>query len=251
MTNKYNIVVPFALILVVSVFGAWGYASAVGDQITICAKKSGLVYVIGEDFKRKDCKATDQLLSFNVSGPKGDKGDVGPRGPAGESGEGLHLYDADDQDLGIFLDHDLYISGYTFTTYEQEIELPLSFISSTAWGPATLQVSGGNVVKFTELNCAGQAFTENQDFPFQKLWRITTRNEANDVTSRYFTSSHFTQAGNEILGLSVLYSDGSGSTVENNGKCENIIDPMSSIGFPLTEVNLPFTEPLAWPLHIQ
>ncbi len=167
----------------------------------------------------------------------GPKGDTGPRGPAGGS---LHLYDANDQDLGVFMGHDLYKNGYTFTTYNQEIELPLSFFSSAAWGPAILQVSGGDVVKFTGLNCTGTAFTENQTFPFQTLWRINERNEQNNQVSRYFTSSHYTSSGEEMIALSTLAND----------ECVDVIDPLPSTGFTLIEVDLPFSEPIEWPLHI-
>ncbi|OGI60912.1 hypothetical protein A2641_00795 [Candidatus Nomurabacteria bacterium RIFCSPHIGHO2_01_FULL_37_25] len=74
------------------VLGIWSYSQATGNEITICAKKSGLVYVIGDGFRRADCKKNDQLLTWNVVGIKGDKGDkgdtgdVGPRGPIGETG---------------------------------------------------------------------------------------------------------------------------------------------------------------------
>ena len=42
------------------VLGIWSYSQATGNEITICAKKSGLVYVIGDGFRRADCKKNDQ-----------------------------------------------------------------------------------------------------------------------------------------------------------------------------------------------
>ena len=133
MNNKKFLIV--SLLVITYFFGMWTYSRATGSQITVCVKKSGLIYIIGEDFKRTDCKKSDSLLSWNkdgIQGPKGDKGDqgdvgpIGPQGPKGDTGEqgpigltgpqgetgpkgdsgvgsSLHLYDANDQDLGIII----------------------------------------------------------------------------------------------------------------------------------------------------
>lgn len=50
MINK-KFYIPF-LVIVALFLGVWTYTRAVGSQITVCVKKSGLVYVIGQDFKR-------------------------------------------------------------------------------------------------------------------------------------------------------------------------------------------------------
>jgi len=82
-----------AIILIVSVVtvgltsGLWTYTRAVGDTISVCVKKSGLVYVIGDGFRRDDCKNNDKLLTWGIQGPKGDKGDKGDIGPTGLQGE--------------------------------------------------------------------------------------------------------------------------------------------------------------------
>jgi len=70
----------------------YGYSSlrAAGDTITVCVKRSGLVYVIGEGFRRSECGPRDQLLSWGtegVPGPQGPQGEAGPQGPQGEPGE--------------------------------------------------------------------------------------------------------------------------------------------------------------------
>jgi len=94
MNNKKFLIV--SLLVITYFFGMWTYSRATGSQITVCVKKSGLIYVIGEDFKRTDCKKSDSLLSWNsegVQGPKGDKGDqgdigpIGPQGPKGDKGD--------------------------------------------------------------------------------------------------------------------------------------------------------------------
>lgn len=69
--------------------GAWVYTKAEGLTLEVCVKKSGLIYVIGEEFKRSECKKNDSLLSWNtagIQGPKGDKGDTGITGPQGTQG---------------------------------------------------------------------------------------------------------------------------------------------------------------------
>lgn len=93
--KNYKIIagVLFLLLVVGTGFSAWRYTQAAGDVITVCVKKDGLVHVIGEGFKRADCKNNESLLSWNVEGPqgpkgdKGDQGDVGPWGPQGSQGE--------------------------------------------------------------------------------------------------------------------------------------------------------------------
>ncbi len=70
--------------------GTFAYIKAEGNQITVCVKKSGLVYVIGEEFRRSECKKNDSLLSWNTAGMqglKGDKGDMGPQGTQGIKGD--------------------------------------------------------------------------------------------------------------------------------------------------------------------
>jgi hypothetical protein len=55
-------------------------------ELTVCVTKDGTMHLVGDSFKRSDCKKNEQLISFNTQGPKGDKGDTGARGPRGETG---------------------------------------------------------------------------------------------------------------------------------------------------------------------
>ena len=92
-TTLYKISSLVLLALVIST-GTLSYTKAEGNQITVCVKNDGLMYVIGGEFKRSECKENDSLLSWNVKGiqgPKGEKGDVGPMGPQGEKGDSLTL----------------------------------------------------------------------------------------------------------------------------------------------------------------
>ena len=81
------------------------------DEVTICVKKNGVVYVVGDGFKKADCKKNDSLIVVNsgaqgpigpqgpigLTGPQGIQGDAGsqgpqgPVGPQGPTGSQLHL----------------------------------------------------------------------------------------------------------------------------------------------------------------
>ena len=82
------------LVLGVAVFSliSWTLAQAAGETITVCVKKGGAMYMVGEGLKRADCKDNDQLLSWNVTGPQGPQGlqgipgAIGPTGPQGPIG---------------------------------------------------------------------------------------------------------------------------------------------------------------------
>lgn len=104
--------VGLAVIAIASlVLALWSFAKADNSEITVCVKKNGKIYLVGQDFSRQECKGSDTLLSLNLQGPpgpqgpkgeqgdKGDKGDQGTVGPPGEPGEdgtfetaGFHLH---------------------------------------------------------------------------------------------------------------------------------------------------------------
>ncbi len=65
---------------------AWSYTKAEGVTLEVCVKKSGLIYVIGEDFRRSECKKNDSLLSWNTAGIQGPRGETGLQGPKGDTG---------------------------------------------------------------------------------------------------------------------------------------------------------------------
>jgi len=85
--------------IVILAFGFWSYSQAVGNEIEVCVKKGGAVFMIGEGFKRADCLKNEKLVTWNIvgpqgpqgpiglTGPKGDKGDVGSQGPIGLTGQ--------------------------------------------------------------------------------------------------------------------------------------------------------------------
>ena len=42
-------------------------ASSSGSNIQLCLKNSGAVFVVGQGFKKADCKNNDQLISINTN----------------------------------------------------------------------------------------------------------------------------------------------------------------------------------------
>jgi|GEM_PF-2064743 len=78
------------------VAGAYAVSKAYAedsDTLTLCVKNSGVVFVVGEGFKKTECKNNDKLITLNLSGsqgpqgPQGDQGPIGLTGPQGEKGD--------------------------------------------------------------------------------------------------------------------------------------------------------------------
>jgi hypothetical protein len=69
-------------------FGHWfGDRGGGGSEsLTVCVKNNGAMYVVGEGFRKADCKKNDRLISLDLQGPKGDKGSKGDKGEQGEPG---------------------------------------------------------------------------------------------------------------------------------------------------------------------
>lgn len=84
--------ISISLLLVIL---SYNFVKAQSEQITLCIKNSGLVFVMSERSKKAECTRNDQTLVFNKTGeqgPKGDKGengDIGPQGPKGDDGKSL------------------------------------------------------------------------------------------------------------------------------------------------------------------
>lgn len=266
MTNK-KFYIPFTVIAILFL-GAWTYTRAVGSQITVCVKKSGLVYVIGQEFKRADCKKGDSLLSWNSEGiqgpkgekgeqgevgpmgpqgPKGDKGDVGEQGPIGLTGpkgdpgvnSSLHLYDANDQDLGILIGTTGFNSA--MVTYIPDLDVVFrfsqtpdsnsnTFLVTTERGPVIQ--SGGKGIYFKEVNCTGDSYVG-----------ITMGFSPNSVVLLKNTTRFF-KVLNEIVSIET-----SSYWNTETGVCINTTDISKKI--PMKEFTPPFSYPPTGPLKVK
>lgn len=78
-----------ASVLILGIFvgalvtGSVPVSSASSGEITVCVRKNGAMYMIGENFKRSDCRKGEQLIAFNAQGQVGQQG---PQGVAGKDG---------------------------------------------------------------------------------------------------------------------------------------------------------------------
>ena len=221
MNTKRTLLILFVALAVS--LGAWTYIKAEGQQITVCAKKSGLVYVIGEDFRRVDCKKNDTLLSWNITGPQGPKGDTGERGFVGPT---LHLYDANGQNLGSLVTASDALGRYFITFLSGE---NVFLVADQNANGISLHGGGQGGLYFLERDCGGT--------PYTNLW-------ANPTGATYSSGQRFfkytTGLASSQQPLSVFDSRG----------CVNELPGAGEI-YPLQEFSLPFSLPLAWPLEVR
>jgi len=69
------------------VLGLWAYTKANGEEVTVCVRSNGLMHVIGEGFRRTECRRNETLLSWDMHGEKGDTGEQGEKGEKGDKGD--------------------------------------------------------------------------------------------------------------------------------------------------------------------
>ncbi len=78
----------FVGILALAIFGFWSISRA-EVSVTFCANRLGNVYVVGEGFRKANCRAGDTQLptgSQGAQGPAGPQGEPGPAGAVGPAG---------------------------------------------------------------------------------------------------------------------------------------------------------------------
>jgi hypothetical protein len=94
MKNKYVVVVAVVLWLGI---GGYAVAEVATSQLSACVSRNGETRLVIAGFTKKQaCEKGEQLISWNTMGPKGDKGDTGltgeqgiqgPKGDTGATGE--------------------------------------------------------------------------------------------------------------------------------------------------------------------
>jgi len=209
------------------VLGLWAYTKANGEEITACIGKNGLMHIIGEGFRRTECKDNETLLSWNTQGEKGDTGEQGEQGEKGDDGqdgsdaEVFHLFDGDDQDLGVLVRREPGDGRYT--THIADISVSINF-HQDGHGRAALDV-GTRDAFYPDLNCSGTPFINNAHT--QALYTDGTR-------SFFLTADVGTQADRSYK-----------SRRQGDGSCFNTPGNLRSKTFH--EVTLPFTVSPAHP----
>lgn len=221
---------PFLLIItsILMAGGLWSYSQAVGSTIEVCVKRNGAVFVIGEGFRRADCRRNDTLMSWHVTGVPGPKGDKGDKGDKGNSGSSLHLFDGSGQDLGIFLGTDR--GGPE--TFILGPNVKANFVNTN---PPRLVASVPNIF-FESGDCSNDAFLiPLPDVPSDAQTLVATREP------RYFKVASF---ATEQININSYLNPGV------DVLCRSLQEATTTRA-RLEEVILPFTLPLAWPLEIR
>src|SRR5262245_54801041 len=108
-------IITLAIVLII---GIWTFTSAAGDEIFGCVGKTGALRIVQS---LAGCTKNETPLSWNKEGVQGPKGDSGP------AGSSFHLFDANNQDLGIVLDADLYSPSPKYRTFFNSIGTVLTF----------------------------------------------------------------------------------------------------------------------------
>lgn len=169
--NYKRELIASALVAVVLAFASWQFAKAEGEMITICVRNNGTVYVIGEGFRRADCRGNDQLLGWNVGGvpgpqgpagvpgPQGIPGPMGPQGPQGIPGTG-----------GASLDR----ANVYKVTSSVVIESGMLGYALVACGDSNdVLLSGGYEASFFDMD-----IYRNEPLPYfpEQSWTVSARN---------------------------------------------------------------------------
>ena len=244
--SKQKFLVGITVIAITIFSGLWFYSRATDGAISICVQNNGAVRVIGDEFRRDDCKKNETLLTWNIQGPKGDKGDKGDTGeqggqgvqgevgPQGLAGTSLHLYDANGQDLGILIRANEFTNGIEI--YMPTLDAVFTLRQSISTNPNGFFVESSNQttqIYYENQNCTGNAYIRTISFdgmPNTIRW-VQTLNRFFNVTGELSASQFQTQ-----------------SFLHPGGCVNNISTPDYRIR--VEEVTLPFSWPPAGPLHI-
>lgn len=254
---NYTNVLCIGFLSLALVMGFWAYSHAAGSAVTVCVKKDGEMYVIGEGFRRVDCRRNETLLSWNIQGPKGDKGDkgdpgetgtkgdkgdIGPQGLQGPKGNpgAIHLADANGNELGIYLE---IVPGYsnTYRLYSPEFNgwLPIYFDS----GKYSFEDHAAEVY-FSDTNCQGQAnitaVSTRYPLGVNHIINTSATDNSQQENNRFFKVDNVNFDPDAKLLKSKLY----------NATCTNTGDIYFHT-YPASEIELPFLLPVATPLQLK
>ena len=159
--NRTQVTVLAAAAIVMSL-SIWTFSRAAGTEISMCVKQSGVSYSIGTGFAKQSCNSSEQLVTFNVTGPQGP---IGPQGPEGGS---VKLYDANDQVIGyITSSKDIFVldpASGLIEIFDKNLGVfaVVSSYSSQNLSVTTVANSpGGSSVYYESLNCTGQGYMTN------------------------------------------------------------------------------------------
>lgn len=226
------------------VAGTWVYSQADGNEIRACVNKAGMPRIVDSN---NECKSEEVLLAWNIQGLQGEKGDEGDPGEKGEKGDDgkdgmeLHVFDANGQELGIYVgDHTANPSEQPIT-FNTDLGVFLKFAQSGAEQKKVTFEPRSAELLFEQKNCEGNAFASiNASRPIQNVFSADGDGTIPRVYSLFLI-------GKEPAARTIL----SRSSGDEAIPCVNFTTPQIKETLTTSDIVLPFTEPLAWPLEVK
>ncbi len=168
-------------------------------------------------------------------GPQGNPGPQGLQGIQGPAGNSFHLYDANNQDLGMILNSELYDGSITphFTTYDSSNGVILEFQTNPK-KQTVYMITQNNYpgVYFDGSNCTGNPYA----------WP-TSENEPTTITQANGQFYKFTSDKGSVQKLLSYFDGFSCQTLSSNNQINFV--------YSLTPINLGFKQNLVWPLTVK
>jgi hypothetical protein len=222
MVSK-NILFPVLSFAVVALaLGLWAISHADREgKITVCVNPAGLLRLKASD----GCKKNESALSWNGQQQKGGQ---------------LHLYDGNNQDLGVITEKNL--SQYETYLPDKELALIVQVFSSHKLAV----LSRSFYVFFDEPNCQGNAYGGNVhgQYPYE-ISRASG--------GRFFKGTDdFVGAIRTIKSethIAIEHHPDNGIAYDFTMECNNQ-GPEERHVYKLQEIDAPFSEPLVWPPRI-
>ncbi|MDD3887431.1 MAG: hypothetical protein PHN19_01520 [Patescibacteria group bacterium] len=160
-----------------------------------------------------------------IKGIQGERGEKGDRGEQGVPGMQLHVYDANNQDLGILVDASLrFYNNVGVRTFDIYIPSLKKFLYIDA------DLNSSLTVYFSDANCTGSAFITDGPLDDFRVLRV-------------FGDRYFVKNGNQKQSVSIA------SFTPNGGACESNVGIAER--YLLEEVTVPFSEPLTLPFDVR
>ncbi len=238
-------IIAFAAIVAILLAGWFVVVASDAEQISACVNRVGIPRIIKDG---ENCRKGESYLSWNIKGEKGDTGEKGEKGDMGEKGNPgsdgkdateLHLYDANGQDLG------LYVGDRTSNPPEQPITLNVDmgvFFIFAQSGYETHRAHfepRGAQLQFDELDCKGNTFVSIDSAGagyHQNVYNVGVE----------YPDNFYFMLGRTTISKTIF----SHSQTDRAFPCVNYSTPQTMEVLEATEFILPFTEPLAWPLEV-
>lgn len=230
--KKYTAAISFVTVLCF-ILVTWIPCQAADNALYVCKNnKTGAPRLVKSPTL---CKKTEYLVTI-TSGTQGPQGIQGPQGPQGLPG-GIGVYDANNQYLGTLIQMYSDSEGGEMDIYIPALKRVIRIKNCTYCdNPGDIAWEESFYGLFYESNnCTGQAYWEYSPRAVTYVRK--------DVPGEYYI-------GNSLVSRELIFL-----SKKENGACESFSQPVTSSEYfnfgtvEAIQVNLPFTLPVALPLH--